>query len=306
MSNTTCTAAPRPAKPITSLCCTSRQARFAQAAGDAESSATCIAGCDRSGAGRGSAGKRERRTPRPFRPAREGGVGIARPGPGRSARSSSNTMRRAASARAVAVRTSMPGRGCGCRRRRGCVPPPPPPGRHGSCRPADSRGPADGTNAESRSLPAVPRPKSSRPGRRPPPPVKGEADHGTLPVGNGAAATPPGSSPPGQGRRSTHPPWRRLVPAAARGPSAAGRSVVRPWLCPLGRGCIGRRIRRGRSAADCARPPPDHPLPPAPPPRRSRRKQPRSSSAPKSSGRSAKRAGRIPPEAPPGRKAARR
>jgi len=104
---------PRRDMPMTSLCCTSRQARSQRPHWMQASSCTAIAGCDRSGAGcPSSAGKREPSRPRRRVQRAKPPVASRASAPsGWSARSISNTRRRVRLARSEAVLTFMPSRG---------------------------------------------------------------------------------------------------------------------------------------------------------------------------------------------------
>jgi hypothetical protein len=116
---------------------------------------------------------------------------------------------------------------------------------------------------------------------------------------SGASRSPPGSAPPGPGRRST----RRASPGsgrpAAAGPSGRAAISAEALAVPLRQGvhwpqlsCSKKRIRlrAASSTESCC----DSTITAAEP-----MKQPCGCSVSKSSGTSASRAGRMPPEAPP-------
>jgi hypothetical protein len=111
-SKATVTPMPRRAMPMTSLCCTSRQARSHRPQAMQASSRTAIAGCDRSAAGRvGSGAKRDSATPSFAAQRAKPPVASRASAPGWSASSSSNTIRRVRFARSLALCTTMPGVG---------------------------------------------------------------------------------------------------------------------------------------------------------------------------------------------------
>jgi len=112
-SKLTVTPMPRRDRPMTSLCCTSRQARSHNPHWMQASRCTAIAGCDRSGAGRAASGaKREEVMPRrPAQRAKLPPASRAAAPPGISASSNSKTIRRARVAPWLALCTTMPGAG---------------------------------------------------------------------------------------------------------------------------------------------------------------------------------------------------
>ena len=163
---------PRPAMPITSLTCTSRQARTQSVHWMQASSCTAIAGWLRSGAGAARCGKRLSRRLRPGRPTARTANPARAPLRGRADRRSA--VRRPVFARPSRARwpnaPSCPGSGGGCTTRRARARPRSRPCRRGNCRRPGSPASAASIDAGSRrrcgsrparsSPPARPRPRS--------------------------------------------------------------------------------------------------------------------------------------------------
>ena len=155
-----------PAMPITSLTCTSRQARTHRLHWMQASSCTAIAGWLRSGAGGGAQRKAAVARRRPGRPiARSDEFGsCAAARAGWSPTSSSNTILREKPWRARSRSApSCPASACGCTRRRAPARPRSRPCRRGNCRRRDSRASAASTDAGSRCPGGSPPARSSRP-----------------------------------------------------------------------------------------------------------------------------------------------
>ena len=269
------------------------------------SSCTAIAGCERSAAGRAaSAAKREVGEAEMAGPAGEIAVASRASAPP-ACRPAAVRTPCAAPAPRARWRCAPPSlrAGCGCRRRRGRAPPPPPPGRRGNCRPGDSRAAAGGRDAGSRCRARVAAAQMVSPGAASTArPSRSEAGHGDLPPGKKrsrlrtgfiAAWPRPQIEPSRHGlgqflQQRAIPDGRVQQRRGLGGADAAGRALAAAFVAE-------------EAAAGCAPPRPGHPPPPAPPRRRSRRSSPPPPGVPKSSGRSASAAGRMPPEAPPGR-----
>ena len=169
-------ARPRAAMPMTSLTCTSRQARTQSVHSMQASRLTAIAGWLRSGAGcvrarrKAALGDAD-----PVGPAPEARIRIVR---GRARRlvgdqQLEHHLAREAGALAGGLRPSCPARACGCRRRRARARPRSRPCRRGNCRRRDSRARAASTDAGSRRRGGSPPARSSRPAPLRPRPRRG-------------------------------------------------------------------------------------------------------------------------------------